>query len=831
MSVKYHIQGFKLLDGEWISCSPTGDTTGYGELMSPSAIGAEIKGSIIEDSPFRYSLGSDLEATSCGSLTLQIPNHDGYYGGMADDLPFKLFVERQDEYLLLLSAFVPANEFAHYGAAYEGTGAARCVWRGFLSNSRFVNGGDYIILEFNDLTYFSGRFRCGDDYALIDRKELFDRLADKLPFVVGDEADPDDHGVDDHIEDLPPIWDMRIKAIVRSLARTREDIEIIRKNSNTLWVRRGIFVREVDIDSGESPVGTDISSLSYSPPSNHAGTRFLYDPFVQGSDGLIEKPVPMYIDSDENIPPQDCYGYDVLMAILDNSGGALRLRTATFNPITLTFGLSFLTATRDSHGQSDFWVVFGRRVDGMHVYCVSPRSGGRGYSWSGALGDAEYPFYQTGQIRFYLPGHKIGDVEYPFLGYNELQDKWTWNRVLSDNTIETVSAEIFGDNSERAQKRTPRECYYLDSPRYPNCVCYIEQEDNYDALIIVNDRFQILDKLYFGERASSKESNIASMTITGTDNMPTTIGYCPQGHAGYIDDALHIARLQHDTPDAVPRLFTANESVGKSISAAARIFGAWAWIKPNMRIELRTPGEPVATGVDLLPHITLEDGNEDEIGYWDQNFESVKVEYGVDREMTIGIKRWETKQADVDLKETVFAEDFAEKIGLQNYIVYKPRRLHAQSPLCRALLFDLWSEFELHGRKWAVLETEMEPLGLSGFVAGISAPVSLRRIWEETAFWFEFVIYDAVQWGWYYNGMIPVFPGSPWEHTEFIGDVLGYPPAACSLLRALLTRIISDLNDEGYTGDFDSWWERNNMRYWSDIYEIIMLLIESGYYG
>ena len=451
-----------------------------------------------------------------------------------------------------------------------------------------------------------------------------------------------------------------------------------------------------------------------------------------------------------------------------------------------------------------------------------------------------HPYTTTGQIRHYVRGHLIDGVEYPFLGYREDVNTWIWSRVLDDYSMEHIAANIIGDNSERANAVNKNSLYYLDVARYPNCMCYVEREDTYDVLVIVNDKFELLEKLYPGERpttASGTETaaGIASMTLTGSDDLPTMLSLFPQGHDGYIDNALSIVRLEKTVPDYIPRLFVSSDSVGKAISSGAKAFGAWAWITPNMQLSFRNPGSARPSDFDMINHVTLGDGAEDEIGYWDQQVESIKAKYSVGREMTIGVGKWNTKDGSIDLDKVVFSSDHIEKIAMQAYMLYHPHRLAVNAPLMRGIIYGLWEEFFLH-RSWISLSTQIDGGSLTSYIKGITAPVTLSQVWGKVEIWITQLFFWDVQGLWYYLGMVDSTmpcpgPPYPWCGTVFVGDSLGYPPSVCAMLRALFDEILAVLNAEGYEGDFADWWEIHNLDYWDETYAIIEALQAAGWFG
>jgi len=844
MSVFYGIQAYLLNDeGEWVTCSESGLPISSAEPMNPGHFGRDFaRGRILSDGPIRYALAKGFRSVEGSPLSLVLNNLDGSFGSIDGRPPFDMFVCNKDKYLLMLSVCVDRAEIRHSSPEFVESGPGVCVWRGFLENTKYLKGGDEVSFEFGDLTYWAGQFQTSQNYALIDREELFNALADKLPFVVGDEADPDDHGVDMDVEEPPPCWDMRLLNTLQSITKTSDPVEIARKDETTLWLRQGSVVWEIDVETGETIPGTALSSANFEPPDSYNRGRFIHDPNVLfGVDYGLSSPVPFYKDGTEEVPDQTTPFNNVVYTWKMSADGS-EIYIYFSNWDDTTFSWSALMATtfgpKDTYGQSNWSIVLGRTVGGTHIRVLTPESNMKGYYYS-SPDEGEFLYTRTGQILHYVRGHKIEGDEYPFLGYRRETKTWIWTRINDDFSLETKQAFIVGEASDRAASVSKHSLYYLNTARYPNCLCYVDREDDIDVLVIVNDKFELLEKLYPGERPVSASGDntaesIASMTLTGEDDLPTMIGYCPQGHEGFIDDALHIARLNKDRPETLSRGKWEDVSVGKALSEAVKPWGAWSWIKPNMRLAINNPGAtPPRTTFDLWPEVSDNDGDEDSVGYWEEQYERIVCKYGAGREVSIGTKKWNYKDGSLDLENVVFSQDHAEKLALQEFLIYNPFRLAVDAPLYRGILLGLWQAMILH-REWVSTETELNQYSLTGFVKGIEKPITLGEVWTEIEFWIVVFFYD-VQWGWYYLGMDnPDAPcpasGAPWCGTVFLGDELGYTPDISEMLRDLFDSILDALNDPVWEGDFETWWEMNYLTYWSEIYAIIEALHEIGYF-
>jgi len=857
-NVEFYIIPYrKRADGAWVTCKEDGSPLAHGgsigeQVMAPDNIAQRVLGKIwlITDSAIMYQLAGDLQSTRGSSQSILLANVDGEFGTIESALPYSIFVEDKDNFMLGLSIRPPQERLAHYPSELDAPDNRVYAWGGFLTNSEFVFGGDYIQLDFKDYTYWSGNFRVNQNYAHIGRTALLNDMANAVPFVVGDPLVPGDIGLDEEITELPDVWDMRKAhrfyfgmSIVDS-----DPFDMARYDDDYFWARIDNIVYKVALISGT--VHAIFVNDNYMPPEGWQRSSFIQDVNAQLPTAFntpISPPMPYYKDGDGRVPPQAGYTNSVANTgycfYLKPVGDNVEVHGIRWDAATLSWILPALSHTLDSKGQSEWEITIGSNTAGNLVALITPVEGELGYIET--IVSRSYPQTKTGQVRHYVQGHTIGGIEYPFLGKRK-DGAWVWSYVVGRDTVHSIEANIKGINAERLDKIPKGELYHLDTAKYPNCICYAKTKEDRNYLAIVNDKFELLEELYPGEPPPREGhtcgevgigEGIGSTTLVGPDYIPAMLGVFPQ------EDSLNIMTLQKITPASVLRLFAEDWAVGKAVSTAAKCFSAWAWFMPNMRLWFKNFGADSGTAaIDLKPEVRLKAGNEDSINYWGQQFEQIKCEFGADRQVSIGKSLWNHKTKSLDLKEVIYSADHARMLALQDYLIYHPFRQRIRAPLFRGSMFLLWTAFTLH-KEWATILTRIDLGSLISEIQGIKPPLMLDIVFDEmdlwiAGFWLHVISgsFPDPYSGWYFcdcydYGCIPAPPGgpAPWC-CSFIGDTLGYPELANSMLRALMEQIQIDINDDAWTGDFSTWWDIHYFEYWDQIYAIMMVLEEAGYF-
>jgi len=839
--VNFNLTILKLYaDGTWKTCDIDGGDLVFPEVMSPDLVQYTLEARLISDTPTLYQLAEDLRSVADTSISIRIENSDGTWGTIPDTV-FDKFIRDPQNFLVMLCIRPPIELYNNVPAVLAAPDTRVYAFTGFMVSKQILAGGKIIDCVFRDLNYWQSNFEIGTDYAIVERDVFIAAMAAKLPFVLDTEID---------VTELPAIWDMRDVVAKRDLGwfGHRDGFEICRLDSDFIWMRWSDTAMKLSLVTGS--VDAVAVAPPYQPLAGLEFVRWLYDSAHVGIDNPNSKPQPkkIYIDPDsgENfVPKQDFYWSDnsVYFVYQKDVGGLsyTHIRTQIWDDVVINYATTFLnyipiidlseTDILIDH-LSGTGIVSSKTFHNIILFDVPVIA-----SWLAAIPLKYYPRIRTGIIRQYIHGHTIGGVVYPLLGERE-DGTWVWSRItgatIATKALDHKDAFIVGDNAERAASVPKNECYRVNNSQYPNHIAFTERGDDKDYIVIVNDKFELKERLYCGQRPPRTgfvpvgyeiSENIRCLTLLGDDYTPGSLGVFPQDET----DGLHVVKFIEEVPTHIPRLKSKEMAVGVGLSKSCKCFGAWLFIRPDMVLQcLNTGAAAMSEAIDIRP--VVRDGDADIISEWQQQFDKVEADYGKDRQKSIGKTLWSDKKKTLDLKDMVYSSHYTHKIIQQAYLIYNPFHKDLTSDLTRRNFFLLWGLVSLHGVEWTVLSTEVDLLNGVSAVHAVEGLLAYKTVTDELVNWIRSI-------GWIPNtGDIFIGQLNPLG-VPYGGWGVGYYrtlPAELQIQQRvydLLLEIVTDANTAGIAcGEFDEWWFEHEIDYWDTIVGIMQDLNSIGWF-